>query len=288
MRGSKMPKTNSKVGPLLPSASLGDASTSVVKTKILIAEDEAHLLYFMRLNLEELGFDVIGATNGQMALNEFHHHTDIAAAIIDVNMPKLDGFEVVRAIREKDDRIGIIILSAQASDKDRLLGLSYGADDYMAKPFRLEELVLKTRRLIKRVEQVNAVSSDLVSSAHIETEETIHQIVSFDGLELDLDREYLTTPKGEFKLTHIEASLLAEFMKNPSSVISREQLLHSVWSYGKGVESRTVDNFIVRLRKYLEEKPSKPQRLLSVRGRGYKLVPQKNSKRRFHFSSLKK
>lgn len=154
------------------------------------------------------------------------------------------------------------MLTARAADGDRIKGLKIGADDYLTKPFNLEELMVRLSRMVERSELIGAPENFAKEP----------DFVVFGPFKLD--RENLTLEQdGQLReLTALEVDLLSEFLKNRGTVLSREKLLHNVWGVRGGIETRTVDNFVVRLRKYIESDPSKPEHLLSVRGRGYKLV----------------
>jgi DNA-binding response OmpR family regulator len=174
----------------------------------------------------------------------------------------LNGFEVAAKIRERDDQTHILMLTALGKDEDRLRGFEAGADDYVTKPFHLKEFLMRVRRMVKRSEFFQPSTTDAAQS----------HILSFGPFRLDTELLQLKSTTGIHSLTALEADVLREFMQNPERVLSRQYLLDTVWGMKGDIETRTVDNFIVRLRRYLEPQPSNPRYLISVRGRGYRLV----------------
>jgi len=230
------------------------------KQKLLLVEDEPHLAFILKLNLEAEGYDVVHCADGDSAIDAYHSSGPYGGIILDVMLPGTDGFQVARAIRRDDARIGILMLTARSADDDRLTGFATGVDDYITKPFNLQELIARVRRMTERASlyQVEEVSkpSDVISTA---------------GLLLDYSQLTLRCKGRVQQVTKLEADFLKELMSNPGKVISREQLLEKVWGLRATTETRTIDNFVVRLRKMIEKDPSDPKILISVRGRGYKL-----------------
>jgi len=231
-----------------------------MKKKILLVEDEPHIAFSLQFNLQAEGYDVVPALNGRVALEKFKSEGPFDLIILDVMLPELDGFAVARGIRKEDDQTGILMLTARAAEEDRIKGLETGVDDYITKPFLLKELLLRVRRMAQRAGYL----AEVAEMAH-------SHIFKHGPFELDVESLNLKGPHGEHALTKIEADMLREFFCHPNRVLSREQLLEKVWGIKADIETRTVDNFIVRLRRYLEADPSKPELLVSVRGRGYRL-----------------
>ncbi|MBC7658601.1 MAG: response regulator transcription factor [Chitinophagaceae bacterium] len=227
---------------------------------ILLVEDEPHLAFNMELNLREEGYEVSLATNGDEALKVYAEKGPFSLIILDVMMPGKNGLQVAQEIRVNDKTTGILMLTARASESDIILGLELGADDYMTKPFSLQELLLRVRRMADRSELFRPQAKEPGKSEKIRFED-----VSWDPRTFEL-----TSRQGNFVLTALEAKVLREFLEHPGEVLSRQHLLSQVWGLNGNVETRTVDNFIMRLRKFFEVDPSKPQILLSMRGRGYK------------------
>ena len=233
------------------------------RKRILLVEDEAHLAFTLEFNLQEEGFEVTPAVNGQIALEKYYSQGPYDVIILDVNLPEKNGYEVAKEIRTKDHRTGILMLTARASDQDRLHGLQMGVDDYITKPFHLEELVMRVKRMATRAEFIRENEKPTKDSSEPSN------FIGSNGIELNLDTLKLNTPKGEFELTSREAEVLTEFIKNEGKILSREHLLRSVWQVIGTIETRTVDNFVGRLRKFFEDDPAKPRILRSIRGRGY-------------------
>ncbi len=231
------------------------------RKKVLLAEDEPNLAFSLQFNLQTEGYDVVAVPNGRLAIERWSKDGPFDLIILDVNMPEMNGFEVAREIRKTDDQTGILMLTARAADEDRVEGLEAGVDDYISKPFHLKELLLRVRRMAKRAEYLapEATTGPAVP------------LMKFGPFELNVEALQLKTPRGEWTLTKLEADILREFMSHPKRVLSREYLLSQVWGIKGDIETRTVDNFIMRIRRYIEADPAKPEYLVSVRGRGYRL-----------------
>lgn len=228
---------------------------------ILLVEDEPHLAFNMELNLREEGYEVSLAVDGIEALQVYAEKGPFSLIILDVMMPGKNGLEVAQEIRQHDKTTGILMLTARAAESDIILGLELGADDYMTKPFSLQELLLRVRRMADRSE---------LFRPQLAANRTKSEKVRFEDVSWDPRTFELTSRQGHFVLTALEAKVLHEFITHPGEVLSRQHLLSQVWGLSGNVETRTVDNFIMRLRKFFEADPSKPQILLSMRGRGYK------------------
>ncbi len=230
------------------------------RKRILLVEDEPHLAFHLEFNLQAEGYDVVPAQNGAIALEKFQKDGPFDLLILDVMLPEVNGLEVAKTIRQRDSQTGILMLTARATEEDRILGLESGVDDYITKPFHLKELLLRVRRMIKRAELFQQP-----------TESVQGRTLRCGAIELNTESLSLRGPNGSFSITALEADILSEFMRNPSRVLTREYLLNKVWNINGNVETRTVDNFIMRLRRYIEADPSAPRFLESVRGRGYRL-----------------
>lgn len=225
--------------------------------KILIIEDEPHLAFSLKLNLEQEGYSVVHAATGPEALRLYEEEGPFNLIILDVMLPEIDGFCVAQKIRNQDDQTGILMLTARAAEEDRLRGFAVGVDDFITKPFHLQELLARVRRMIKRAGYLQ--TTQLSSSDKM----------AFGDFVLQSDKLLLATPGGEHELTKLEANMLRELILNKGRVLTREYLLEKVWGVSGGVETRTVDNFVMRLRKMIEDNPADPQVLVSIRGRGY-------------------
>lgn len=233
----------------------------MIKKRILLVEDEPHLAFTLNLNLEAEGYEVVHATTGPQAVEFFNTNGPFDVIILDGMLPELDGFEVAASIRKHSNRTGIIMLTARAGERDRLRGFEVGVDDYIAKPFHLQELLARIKRTIER-------------SAMFSKELGQEDFVRFGSCELDMSGLLLRRGGQIFEITKLEADFLKELAKHAGKVVSREHLLDRVWGISTEVETRTIDNFVVRLRKMLEDDPKNPQVLISVRGKGYKLIPE--------------
>lgn len=225
--------------------------------KILLIEDEKNLAFNLELNLKAEGFEVIHVADGADAVKIFETHAPFAAIILDVMLPNQDGFEIAKQIRSKDIRVGILMLTARAGDGDRLKGLGLGVDDYVTKPFHLAELLSRIHRMAKRAEFYD--------------EKLFQPKLKLGSMVLDTKSCILTMDGKSHQLTALETDILSEFLTHPGEVLSREHLLNKVWGMSGHLETRTVDNFIVRLRKIIEKNPAQPMILTSIRGRGYRL-----------------
>ncbi len=232
---------------------------------ILLVEDEPHLAFNMELNLQTEGFQVTVAKDGREAMEKYENAGPFALIILDVMLPEMNGFEIAGKIRENDRTTGILMLTARASEADILQGLEQGVDDYMTKPFSLQELILRVKRMAARSELFSPLRSGPMSW------------LKFADLSWNPVTFQLKGPLVDVVLTALEAKVLTEFLDHPQEVLSRKHLLTRVWGLQGNVETRTVDNFIMRLRKHLEKDPSHPLLLQSVRGRGYKFcaIPKK-------------
>ena len=225
------------------------------KINILLVEDEESLAVALEYNLEEEGYKIDWAKDGKEAVN-FFDNNEYDLIILDIMLPYLNGFEVAEHIRSKDAQIPILILTARGEDGDRVKGLEVGADDYLTKPFHLQELLLRIKGMLKRKSWYKK-SADL------------KPLVKFGDNEVNFENLSVKNASGEFTLTVHEAMLLKYLIENRDKVISMGELLKEVWNLNSDMETRTVDIFISRLRKYFEEDPANPRYIKSVRGAGY-------------------
>ncbi|MBC8181099.1 response regulator transcription factor [candidate division KSB1 bacterium] len=223
--------------------------------KILLVEDEESLAVGLEYNLTEEGYKVTWANDGKKAL-DFFKITEFDLIILDIMLPYYDGFEVAKQIREKSPEIPILMLTARTHVDDKVHGLAIGADDYMTKPFHLQELLLRVKGMLKRKMWYKEVTTSQPIFRFGENE------INFESLQ--------ATAKGQvFLLTAHEAMVLKYLIQNKGKIISRKELLEKVWNITSEIETRTVDNFIVRLRKYFEPDPAKPVFIKSIRSAGY-------------------
>ena len=234
-----------------------------LQKRILIIEDDAHIAQGLQLNLSLQGYDVSIAGNGTSGLRiwkEWNPHL----IVLDIMLPGLDGLSVLRHIRLEDERLPILILSAKGGPDDRIKGFSYGVDDYLAKPFNLEEFLMRIERLMKR----SSWSRNGNVSKGLEEEEK-KDIYVFGANTIDFGTMTAHGAQGTIHLTDQEMRLLKIFIANRGKPLSRKVLLEVGWGYSGETTTRTVDNFIVRLRKYFENDPENPVYFKSIRSIGY-------------------
>ena len=223
--------------------------------KIVVVEDEAHLAKGLQFNLEREGYRVTLVDNGQSALDLLGKE-EFDLMILDIMLPKVSGLEVARRIRKTNMRFPILMLSAKSTDEDRELGLQAGADDYLTKPFHLPELLLRVKGILRRWEWYKEPVHD-------------QEVFQFGDMWINFASGKAKGCSGEFYLTAKEALLMKLLAKNKGNIVTREELLEKVWGYDPQTETRTVDNFIARLRKYFEKKPQSPKHIITHREKGY-------------------
>jgi DNA-binding response OmpR family regulator len=242
-------------------------------SQILVVEDETHIAEGVRFNLEAEGHTVEVTDNGEDALQRLHdegQHFD--AVVLDVMLPGKDGFTVVRELRQAKNYVPVLILTARGRPEDVLTGFEAGADDYLPKPFNLDILIARIESLLRRRQWLGASDTPVKPSTATETPATFRfgdKLVDFEHLRLHVgDRS--------FQLTLMEADLLRFLIANVGHPVSRKSILEKVWNLHEDTDTRAIDNFIVRLRRYLEPDPTNPRYLLTVRGVGYEFVPDTN------------
>lgn len=227
--------------------------------RILLVEDEKSLASTIKLNLELEGHTVVTAGDGRTAVKLFKQER-FNLIILDVMLPEMDGFTVCEIIRLENPDVPILFLTAKNSSEDKIKGLKLGADDYLVKPFNLEELLLRVQILLKRSIQMQ----DKIKTV---------DIFSFGGFKINFDQREIKTPNEKIiPLTKKESLLLKLLVERKNEVISREYILETVWGYDIYPSTRTIDNFMVTFRKYFEKDPSNPKHFISVRAVGYKFV----------------
>ncbi|HCN82409.1 MAG TPA: DNA-binding response regulator [Sphingobacteriaceae bacterium] len=230
----------------------------ITKQRILLVEDETHLLEAIKLNLEIEGYKVSTATDGKKALKIFKEER-FNLIILDVMLPEIDGFQVAETIRLENSEVPIMFLTAKNTSEDRVTGLKKGADDYLVKPFNLEELILRVAVLVKR----GMKGDDLKElNSYKISDKTIY----FNSFELKQDDGTVIA------LTKKETMLLKLLIERRNEAVSREQILETVWNYDVYPSTRTIDNFILTFRKYFEPDQKNPVYFHSIRGVGYKFT----------------
>lgn len=234
--------------------------------KILIVEDEKHLADGLRFNLEAEGYEAVNAGDGESALDEISKQ-DFDAIVLDIMLPGITGFEVAQTLRQREDFTPILMLTARGRPEDVLNGFEAGADDYLPKPFDLNIFLARLNGLLRRrgwfEKERNTQNSP--------------DIVSVNGREIDFPNLEMRSGDEPVRLTLMEAKLLRYLIENEGRAVSRNEILEKVWELQEDTDTRAIDNFIVRLRKYIEDEPNDPKIVQTVRGVGYKFVSPKAS-----------
>ena len=233
-------------------------------SRILIVEDEAHIADGLRFNLEAEGHSVEVTATGEDALQRLQNHShQFEILVLDVMLPGKDGFTVARELRQSRNYIPLLMLTARGRPEDVLKGFEAGADDYLPKPFDLDILIARIGSLLRRKNWLQA-ANETVSSPIDE--------FSFSGKTVDFQKLQLRDGQQVFQLTLMETELLRYLIRNSGRPVSRKEILEQVWGLKEDTDTRAIDNFIVRLRRYIERDPTKPKHLLTVRGLGYQFV----------------
>ncbi|QQY78976.1 DNA-binding response OmpR family regulator [Keratinibaculum paraultunense] len=222
--------------------------------KVLIIEDEKNIRKFIKINLERNGFTVVEAGTGEEGI-DITRTESIDVVVLDIMLPGIDGFEVCKILREEFPEIGIIMLTAKSQDIDKIMGLEYGTDDYMIKPFNPMELVLRIKSIIRRME-INTLDES--------------NIIAYPPFKIDTYSRRFYRGKEEIELTPTEYSIIKLFMKNPGKAFNRDEILNLVWGYDFVGDSKIVDVNIRRLRSKIEEDPSNPYYIETIWGVGYR------------------
>ena len=244
-------------------------------SRILIVEDEQHLAEGLRFNLAADGHDVRVVGDGAVALAVLRAERDqFDAVVLDVMLPGKNGFEVARVLRAESDYVPILMLTARARPEDVLMGFESGADDYLPKPFELAILLARVRGLLRRRQWLRGPAEPPKTAAVPSAPESPGEMLEFGGHRLDLRALELHANDRAYRLTVMEADLLAYLVRQAGHVVSRKAILHDVWGLQEDTDTRAIDNFIVRLRRYLERDPARPSPIQTVRGVGYRLVLQ--------------
>lgn len=227
---------------------------------ILVVEDEKHIAEGIRFNLEAEGYEATVSDNGETAL-ELISDGGFDAVVLDVMLPGIDGFEVATTLRERKDYTPILMLTARGRPEDVLIGFEAGADDYLPKPFSLEIFLARLNGLLRRNRW-----------ARTETESTPDDEIIINGRTIDLANLELRHNDQTARLTLMEIKLLRYMIDHEGTAVSRKTILEDVWGLQEDTDTRAIDNFIVRLRKYLEDEPNNPEIVLTVRGVGYRFI----------------
>jgi len=247
-------------------------------SRILVIEDEAHLAEGLRFNLEQEGYSVRVESNGEEALELLlDGKEEFDALVLDVMLPGKDGFSVARTLRQAKNYIPLLMLTARSRPEDVLQGFESGADDYLAKPFNLSILIARIGSLLRRKTWQHGPPAEKTAARNTASPGTFRlgdKVVDFQNLRLQAGNETV-------QLTLMESELLRYLVQNAGQPVSRKAILENVWDLHEDTDTRAIDNFIVRLRKHIEEEPSKPRHLVTVRGLGYEFIPlpEKKSKK---------
>jgi two-component system OmpR family response regulator len=241
--------------------------------RILIVEDEDPLAQGLKFNFEQEGYDVVLAGDGPTALDRFQDENNpVDVVILDVMLPGMSGYETCRAIRQIDELVPILTLSARSLSEDFTLAFDAGTDQYMTKPFKLPELLSRVRNLFNRSARTGQVQRPAPATPTNAT-------FDFNTVHVDFDKFEVTVGDKTQNLTTQEMQLLRYFITHEGKVLSRFDILEEVWDHNPDVTVRTIDNFVLRLRKMIEANPAVPQHILSVRGTGYRFVAKPNGER---------
>ncbi|HUK42837.1 MAG TPA: response regulator transcription factor [Candidatus Bathyarchaeia archaeon] len=246
---------------------------------ILLVEDEEHLARGLKFNLEAEGYRTQVVGDGEAALDLLlKQRGEFDLLVLDVMLPGKDGFAVAIELRRASNHIPLLMLTARGRPEDVLKGFASGADDYLPKPFDLAILLARIRSLLRRRDWSRTLLTDPpaeVRVAEARDADSLREfdVYKFDGKEVDFGTLELRANDKIFRLTLMEAELLRHLIRNSGRVVSRKQILEEVWGLHEDTDTRAIDNFIVRLRKYIEKDPTRPQHLLTVRGVGYRFLP---------------
>ena len=234
--------------------------------RILVVEDEAHLADGLRYNLEAEGYEVDCVETGEAALELFDAGALPDLVILDIMLPGMDGFHVAKELRSRMVFVPILMLTARGRSQDVLEGFGVGADDYLPKPFELSILIARIHSLLRRAQwqQRNAVAPGPVE---------VPDVYEFRGRRIDFPNLELSWNGATLRLTLMEAQLLRYLIQRQGNVVPRKAILEEVWGVHEDTDTRAIDNFIVRLRRQIEDEPGQPRHLLTVRGVGYRFEP---------------
>jgi two-component system, OmpR family, alkaline phosphatase synthesis response regulator PhoP len=251
-------------------------------SRVLVVEDEAHIAGGLRFNLEAEGHSVQLVGDGESAVDRLIKEKEqFDAVVLDVMLPGMDGFSVVSALRKSRNFVPVLMLTARGRPEDVRKGFASGADDYLPKPFELPIFLARLQGLLRRTEWLRgAVDTPKRKGRSAAPEEPTpptaaasdESLYSFNGKTIDFGNLELRTKGATIQLTLMEAKLLRHLIRNNGRTVSRKSILEDVWGLREDTDTRAIDNFIVRLRRYLEDNPAKPRHLLTVRGVGYRFV----------------
>ena len=252
-------------------------------SRVLVVEDELHLAQGLRFNLEAEGYSAEVAGDGESATERLlERKENFDAVVLDIMLPGKDGFAVVSELRAARNYVPVLMLTARGSPEDVLKGFASGADDYLPKPFALEILLARLQGLLRRTQWMRAghAAEDSASSEALGDLSAVGDFgtFSFAGKTIDFGALELRTSDNVIHLTLMESELLRHLVRNDGRVVSRKSILEEVWDLHEDTDTRAIDNFVVRLRRYIEDDPAEPQHLLTVRGVGYRFLANPEQK----------
>jgi DNA-binding response OmpR family regulator len=240
-------------------------------SRVLVVEDESHLARGLSYNLEAEGHSVEVVADGETALERLlARKENFDVVVLDVMLPGKDGFEVATELRAARNYVPVLMLTARGRAEDVLKGFASGADDYLPKPFELAILLARLKGLLRRNQWLQPPGSAVASQGPRPADE----VFRFDGKSIDFSNLELRTSRGTVQLTLMEADLLRHLIGSGGRVVSRKSILEEVWGLKEDTDTRAIDNFIVRLRRYIEDDPANPRYLLTVRGVGYRFLSE--------------
>jgi DNA-binding response OmpR family regulator len=240
-------------------------------SRVLVVEDEAHLAQGLRFNLEAEGYAAEVVGDGEAATDRLlEKKENFDAVVLDIMLPGKDGFSVVSELRAARNYVPVLMLTARGRPEDVLKGFASGADDYLAKPFDLSILLARLQGLLRRSQWIRGGQAGEVLQDSTGTED--FGTFSFGGKTIDFGGLELRSGESTIHLTVMESELLRHLVRNDGKIVSRKQILEEVWGLHEDTDTRAIDNFVVRLRRYIEDDPGRPRHLLTVRGVGYRFL----------------
>jgi DNA-binding response OmpR family regulator len=243
-------------------------------SRILVVEDESHIAQGLRFNLEAEGHDVVLTESGEDGLQRLLRKREpFDLLVLDVMLPGKDGFAVAAELRRARNYIPLLMLTARGRPEDVLKGFESGADDYLPKPFNLDILIARIASLLRRKTWLQTVNAGAREDAGLTAPPFEPEIYNFEDKTADFSRLQLRARGQVFQLTLMESELLRYLIRNSGRPVSRKEILEQVWNLHEDTDTRAIDNFIVRLRRYIEDDSSSPRYLLTIRGLGYQFVP---------------
>jgi two-component system alkaline phosphatase synthesis response regulator PhoP len=251
-------------------------------SRVLVVEDESHLAQGLRFNLEAEGYSAEVVGDGEAATDRLlSKKENFDAIVVDIMLPGKDGFSVVSELRAARNYVPVLMLTARGSPEDVLKGFAAGADDYLPKPFDLSILLARLQGLLRRSQWMRADhAADNPFTRGTSDAESVSDFgtFSFSGKTIDFGTLELRTTDNVVHLTLMESELLRHLVRNDGRVVSRKQILEEVWGLHEDTDTRAIDNFMVRLRRYIEDDPAQPRHLLTVRGVGYRFLANPEKK----------